>query len=140
MWKNQTKIPTWTIVSRTHVASFNLNTQGGLTYAIDISPYVLDTAKFVRITVATIDGDSDCSNVQPYESQIGGYAPDGSYQSHFVYNVAKGPSGGGGFYIGTGYDMDLPISGQKLYLTLPVTCTAFGGGMNIVVYLNAYLR
>jgi hypothetical protein len=75
----------------------------------------------------------------PYTSQLGGYASDGSFQSHYVYNVAKGAGGGGGFYLGAGYDMDLPISGRQLYITLPTTCTSTGGGMNISIYLNGYL-
>jgi hypothetical protein len=112
---------------------------GGATYAVDFSPYIPSDAKFVRITTATIDGDSDCWNAMPYTSQLGGYASDGSFQSHYVYNVAKGAGGGGGFYLGAGYDMDLPISGRQLYITLPTTCTSTGGGMNISIYLNGYL-
>ena len=113
---------------------------GGGTYAINFSPFVPITANFVRITARTIDGDSDCGNAMPYESQIGGYASNGTYQSHFVYNVAKGVGGGSGFYLGAGYDMDLPLQSRTLYITMPVTCTSTGGGMNIWIYLNAYLE
>lgn len=110
------------------------------TYIIDLSSYIPASAQFVRITAVTRDGDSDCWNVSPYESNIGGYEKDGSFQNKYFYNVAKGAGGGSGFFTGSGYDMELPSFGRKLYVSIPLTCpNTSGAGMNVNVYLNGYL-
>jgi len=107
------------------------------TFPIDLSAYLPSTAKFARLTAVTMDGDSTCTNLTPLESYIGGYSDSGNFQLKYFYNLQKT---GTNFWAGSGYDMDLPVSGRKLYLTKPSGCDmGSGGGMNVYVYLNGYL-
>lgn len=121
---------------RTLVFSLGINGPAA-TYSINLSPYIPNTAKFVRITAVTIDGDSDCTNELPLESSIGGYAADGSYQKYFFYNI---PKNGTAFYLGSGWDMQLPTQGRLIYISKPYGCSnSSAGGMNVYVYLSAYM-
>lgn len=107
---------------------------------LNISAYLPVSAKYVRLSVVTIDGDGDdsCINAWPLETSISGLGEDGIFQTTYVYNVGKTSTA---FYLGSGWDIQIPVSNKVIYINKPLGCTNnFNyGGMQIFIYLMAYM-
>lgn len=138
VWKNQTIVPSWVVMSRALLLTQKMN-GASQSLSIVMPAFVPVSANFVKLSVVTIDGDSDasCWNNTPLETLIGGYAKDGSFQKQYVYNT---PKTGSGSFSGDGWSLELPIQDRNIYILKPSACVqGSGSGMNLYLYLEAYM-
>ena len=139
MWKNQTIVPIWEVVTpRALLMSANMNGVSQ-SFSIVMPPFVPANANFVKISAVSVDGDGDasCWNNTPLETEIGGFAKNGSFQKQYVYNT---PKTGSGSFSGTGWSLVFPIRDRNIYITKPSACMqGGGGGMRLYLYLDAFM-
>ena len=136
-------MPSWTPVGPWWIVSYVMNGSAFST-TINLSSYLPSTAKYARLLVNTIDGDSwlypgdtTCNNMQPLQTTVNGIDSQGVSSYSYVYNIGKASSS---FYAGNGYVIEIPVSDKLVYINKPLACgNTGGGGMTSVFYLIGYM-